>query len=150
MKLHQLTPTTTRRKKRLGRGPGSGKGAHTVGRGQKGQKSRSKIPNWFEGGQLPLIRRTPFIKGKGRFKSLKPKPLLITLSQLNKFKENSTVNLQSVIKTLKLNPKAVVKQGVKIVATGKLKKSLQTNLPASATAQKAIKSLQKDSRQALS
>ena len=47
--------------KRLGRGPGSGKGK-TAGKGHKGQKARTGhhgIPSWFEGGQMPLQRRVP-------------------------------------------------------------------------------------------
>lgn len=48
-------------KKRIGRGQGSGHGGHTVGRGHKGQKSRTgyKEKFWFEGGQMPLQRRLP-------------------------------------------------------------------------------------------
>lgn len=48
-------------KKRIGRGQGSGHGGHTVGRGHKGQKSRTgyKVRFWFEGGQMPLQRRLP-------------------------------------------------------------------------------------------
>lgn len=60
--LHELSPPPGSRhaKKRVGRGPGSGKGK-TCGRGQKGQKARSgaKIPPGFEGGQMPLHRRLP-------------------------------------------------------------------------------------------
>lgn len=57
-----------RDRKRLGRGPGSGTGK-TAGKGHKGQKARSggKIPAWFEGGQMPLLRRLP----KRGFKSRK-------------------------------------------------------------------------------
>lgn len=49
-----------KRRKRVGRGPGSGHGK-TAGRGHKGQKARSggKIKPWFEGGQMPLQRRVP-------------------------------------------------------------------------------------------
>jgi large subunit ribosomal protein L15 len=50
-----------REKKRLGRGPGSGKGK-TSGKGHKGQKARTGhhgIPAWFEGGQMPIQRRVP-------------------------------------------------------------------------------------------
>ncbi|RMH16557.1 MAG: 50S ribosomal protein L15, partial [Gemmatimonadetes bacterium] len=60
--LHDLKPAegSTRDRKRVGRGPGSGTGK-TAGRGQKGQKSRSGggVPRWFEGGQMPLQRRIP-------------------------------------------------------------------------------------------
>jgi len=139
MNLSNLPKITQRPKKRVGRGYGSGKGGHTSGRGQKGQKSRSKIPIWFEGGQLPLIRRTPFIKGKGRFKSIKPQPITISLTRLNSFKTNSVVNLKSVIKTLKLHPKKTEKHGLKVIASGKLEKSLKVDLPCSAGAAKAIK-----------
>jgi large subunit ribosomal protein L15 len=65
MELSELkgAPGSRKKKRRIGRGPGSGRGK-TCGRGHKGQKSRSggKIPPWFEGGQMPLARRTP-IKG---------------------------------------------------------------------------------------
>ncbi len=62
MKLHELSPAagSKRRRKRIGRGPGSGTGK-TAGRGHKGQKSRSgaSLRPGFEGGQMPLIRRVP-------------------------------------------------------------------------------------------
>jgi len=62
MKLNELKPAEGARKKkrRIGRGPGSGSGK-TSGRGHGGQKSRSggSIPAWFEGGQMPLARRLP-------------------------------------------------------------------------------------------
>jgi len=60
--LHDLSPPegSTRKRKRVGRGEGSGLGK-TSGRGQKGQKARSggQIPPGFEGGQMPLHRRVP-------------------------------------------------------------------------------------------
>jgi large subunit ribosomal protein L15 len=61
--LHDLSPVpgSTKNRKRVGRGPGSGTGK-TAGRGQKGQKARtghSKNPARFEGGQMPLHRRLP-------------------------------------------------------------------------------------------
>jgi large subunit ribosomal protein L15 len=68
--LENLSPAPGSRssRKRVGRGHGSGSGK-TSGRGHKGQKSRSgaSIPAWFEGGQMPLHRRTP----KRGFKPLK-------------------------------------------------------------------------------
>ncbi len=138
MFLTNLTKINTRPGKRLGRGYGSGKGGHTAGRGQKGQKTRGSIPVWFEGGQLPLIRRTPFIRGKRRFQSLKGETIIITLNTLNKFKANETVDTQSALSTLKLHPARVAKQGLKIVATGKLEKALKVSLPVSAAAARAI------------
>jgi large subunit ribosomal protein L15 len=64
MKLHDLKPAegSNKRRKRVGRGEGSGRGK-TAGRGTKGTKARSKVPIFFEGGQMPLIRRVPKLKG---------------------------------------------------------------------------------------
>lgn len=58
-------------KKRIGRGQGSGHGGHTVGRGHKGQKSRTgyKEKFWFEGGQMPLQRRVPKFGFKNPFRT---------------------------------------------------------------------------------
>ena len=61
MKINQIksTPTSNKKKKRVGRGAGSGFGK-TAGRGNKGQKSRSGVSiKGFEGGQMPLYRRLP-------------------------------------------------------------------------------------------
>jgi large subunit ribosomal protein L15 len=138
MFLAKLKKVNARSGKILGRGYGSGKGGHTVGRGQKGQKTRGSIPVWFEGGQLPLIRRTPFVRGKRRFQSLKGDAAIITLNALNKFKANETVDEKAVIETLKLSPKWLAKSGIKVVATGKLEKALKVNLPVSAAAARAI------------
>ena len=66
MKLHELrSPEGTKKaRKRVGRGIAAG-GGKTAGRGMKGQNSRAGggVPPYFEGGQLPLIRRLPFIRG---------------------------------------------------------------------------------------
>lgn len=69
MDLSNLKPAkgSTKNRKRVGRGEGSGHG-DTATRGHKGQKSRSggKIPTWFEGGQMPLQRRVPKFGFKNR------------------------------------------------------------------------------------
>ncbi len=64
MKLHDLRPAegSNRRRKRVGRGIG-GKGGKTAGRGTKGQKARRQIRAGFEGGQMPLQRRVPKLRG---------------------------------------------------------------------------------------
>ncbi len=68
MKLHDLRPAkgAVRRRKRVGRGIAAGQGK-TAGRGTKGQKARSggSLPPYFEGGQLPLVRKLPFARGVG-------------------------------------------------------------------------------------
>lgn len=137
MQLHKLPKTTTRPQKRVGRGYGSGRGGHTSGRGQKGQNTRGRSAIWFEGGQLPLIRRTPFVKGKLRNPSLKPKPVIVKLEALNAFKEGATVTLDSLISTLKL-PKNAKKLGVKILSQGELTKKLDIQVPMSASVKKAL------------
>ncbi len=64
MKPHELKPPpgSHTRRKRVGRGEGSGKGK-TAGRGTKGTKARGKVHAFFEGGQMPLARRVPKLKG---------------------------------------------------------------------------------------
>ena len=64
MKLHHLKPAPGSKSKkiRVGRGEGGRRGK-TAGRGTKGQKARSKVRVGFEGGQMPLARRLPKLKG---------------------------------------------------------------------------------------
>lgn len=64
MKVHDLKPApgSKTRGRRVGRGIG-GRGGKTAGRGSKGQRARSKVPVGFEGGQMPLQRRVPKLKG---------------------------------------------------------------------------------------
>ncbi|OGD79122.1 50S ribosomal protein L15 [Candidatus Collierbacteria bacterium RIFOXYB1_FULL_49_13] len=138
MNLALLPKTTIRPKKRLGRGYGSGKGGHTSSRGQKGQNTRGKMPVWFEGGQLPLIRRTPFIKGKFRFKPLTDKPLTVQITSLNRFADGAVVDKESLVKILKINSVKLASRGVKIVGVGALEKKLTIHLPTSRGAAKAI------------
>ncbi len=137
MFLSNLPKVIETPKKRLGRGAGSGKGMHTVGRGQKGQKTRGVIPLWFEGGQLPLVRRTPFIKGKHRFQVIKLQPITVNFDRLEKFEENSIIDALFLATVLKVSEKEA-KRGFKVIATGKLSKALQVAVPASAGAIKAI------------
>ncbi|MGH9183432.1 MAG: 50S ribosomal protein L15 [Acidimicrobiales bacterium] len=64
MKLHDLRPPAgaKRPRRRVGRGI-AGKGGKTAGRGTKGQGARGRVPVGFEGGQMPLQRRVPKLKG---------------------------------------------------------------------------------------
>jgi large subunit ribosomal protein L15 len=64
VKPHELKPPagSKTRRKRVGRGEGSGKGK-TSGRGTKGTKARGRVSAFFEGGQMPLTRRVPKLKG---------------------------------------------------------------------------------------
>lgn len=64
MKVHDLKPApgSTKRKKRKGRGIG-GHGGKTAGRGSKGQRARNTVRVGFEGGQMPLHKRVPKLRG---------------------------------------------------------------------------------------
>jgi large subunit ribosomal protein L15 len=82
MNLHDLSPApgSKKRRKRVGRGTGSGKGK-TSGRGIKGQNARSgggKGP-YFEGGQLPLVRRLPFRRGFTNIRRIEYVPINVEL-----------------------------------------------------------------------
>lgn len=120
--LQSLPASTTRGAKRVGRGYGSGKGSHTSTRGTKGQHARGsrKVSLRFEGGQLPLVKRLPMQRGKGRLKVLHP-VLTVTLDDLQKHPAGE-VTLQSLIDH-KIIHRTTKK--VKIVATGTLTKKLQ-------------------------
>jgi len=123
MELNKLKKTN-KKKIRLGRGIGSGKGK-TSARGHKGQKSRSGVAiKSFEGGQMPLYRRLP----KRGFKSLKKNNTAIfNLDKLQKIIENKKdVGLNLDIKVLKdkklLNKKY---DKLKILGSGEIKKQIQ-------------------------
>lgn len=109
-----------KRSKRVGRGRGSGKGGHTVGRGQKGQKSRKGAkPNLgFEGGQSPLYKKLPKIGG---FRSKAGDVKGVSLSVFNKFKDNEEVTPKKLIeaKVLKVLPSRV-----KVLSGGEIKKKV--------------------------
>ena len=107
MKLHELEKNigATHRRKRVGRGPGSGLGK-TSGRGQKGQKARSggSINPVFEGGQLPLYRRLP---KRGFTNALfKTTYATINVEDLNVF-EDGTVVTPALLKD-----KGIIKKGL--------------------------------------
>ncbi len=91
MKLNNLAKTTTRSQKRLGQGHGSGR-VKTGGRGTKGQNSRGRVPLSFEGGALPLIKRLPFLRGKGRNESFLAKKVVVNLSDLNNLAKNTIID----------------------------------------------------------
>ncbi len=135
MKLHELTKTTIRSSKRLGRGMGSGRGK-TAGRGTKGQKARGKIPTSFIGGTLPLYKKLPFRKGKGNI-ALSKKPMVLNLKNLNGFKANSEISLESLLQQ-KIITERGVRGGVKILGMGEISKALIFKLPVSNATQKKI------------
>jgi len=107
--LNALPGYVGKRKKIIGRGFGSGKGAHTVGRGMKGQKSRagSRIGPFFEGGQNPLSMRIPHKKGfTGHVKETIE---IVRLDQLNVFKDGDTVDASELFKVGLIQGKGIPK-----------------------------------------
>src|SRR5438105_9276682 len=95
--LSSLPKLIDRRKKRLGRGAGSGKGAKS-GRGTtRHQKAREDIPLAFEGGQGKLIKRFPLLRGRGRNKSFQPVAQIVSLDDLNVFNDNDEVTVQTLV-----------------------------------------------------
>lgn len=92
MKLPKIVQPS---KKRVGRGHGSGK-VKTAGRGTKGQKARGTVRRGFEGGQLSLTHRLPFLRGKGRNKSLKHHPVAIPIRRLHIFDSGETVSIATL------------------------------------------------------
>jgi len=120
--LHNLKParSSVRKRKRVGRGPGSGTGK-TAGRGEKGQKSRSGYSRkiGFEGGQMPLHRRVPkrgFTNAPFRKEFAE-----VNLGRLEVFDEGTIVTPDVLVKW------GIVKRlrdGVKILGKGDLTKAL--------------------------
>ncbi len=124
MDLNSLAKTN-KKKNRVGRGIGSGRGK-TSSRGHKGQKSRSGVAiKSFEGGQMPLYRRLP----KRGFKSLQQdKTAILNLSKIQsiidktKNKITNTLNLK-MLKDKKLVNKKFLK--LKILGSGELKNNIE-------------------------
>ncbi len=123
MELSTLAKYKTDKKaKRVGRGRGSGKGGHTVGKGTKGQKARrgTKFGLGFEGGQSPLYKRLPQIGG---FKTHTFKKVsIVNLDKFNSFKDESTVTPDVLLEKGIINE--IPEGGVKILSGGDLKKKL--------------------------
>lgn len=120
MKLNNIKPNAgggSVEKKRLGRGIGSGHGK-TSGKGHKGQNARSGggVRPGFEGGQMPLFRRTP----KRGFTNIFAKEYaIVNLSDLNIFEENAVVTPETLLENgiVKLNKDKV---GIKVLGDGEL------------------------------
>ena len=138
MRLHDLKPASgsKHRRKRIGRGPGSGRGGHTSTRGQKGQGSRSGSSTrpGFEGGQLPLARRLP--KRGFNNKRFATIYIPVNLDSLNQFEDGVRVDEAQLREVGLVNGRG---DGVKILARGKLDKKLTVCAAAfSASARAAI------------
>ena len=137
--MEDLPKVKTKSKKRVGRGYGSGKGGHTVGRGSKGQKSRSSVHVLFEGMKTKksLLRRLPLKRGKDKFKS-GGGPIVVNLTYLNVMRDGSKVDVESLAKAGVIKLSEGKLYGVKILGGGEINKKLSVALPVSSSAARKI------------
>ena len=143
MKLHELhdNPGAARKKKRVARGPGSGKGK-TAGRGIKGQKSRSGVAlNAYEGGQMPLYMRLP----KRGFNNISAKShAVINLGLLQKFIDAGKLDLSAEITEDALVASGLVRRkldGVRLLAKGEL--SAKVTMSVTGASKAAVEAVEK-------
>ena len=119
MKLHHLKPAPGSKKDRIrvGRGEGGRRGK-TAGRGTKGAKARNNLPAWFEGGQMPLYRRLPKLKG---FKNRnRVEYTVVNVGRLDEFRAGSTIGPDE----LRERGLAKKRGPIKILGEGELTKQL--------------------------
>lgn len=128
----ELKKIVTKSKKRIGRGHGSGK-VKTSGRGTKGQNARGRVHPGFEGGQLALIKRLPYLRGKGRNESRKIFHFALPVIKLVEFPEE-TVTLESLRKYHMIGDA----RAVKLIGGGELSKAFIVEVPVSKSAKNAI------------
>jgi large subunit ribosomal protein L15 len=138
MKLDELKPAkgSTKNTKRLGRGPGTGWG-RTSGRGNKGagQRSGNKKRAWFEGGQMPLLRRLPK-RGFSNYGFRKEFQIvnLSTLELLNVDKIDATILAENGVVKSAYRP-------IKILGDGEISKSIEVS--ANSFSKSAIEKIEK-------
>jgi large subunit ribosomal protein L15 len=140
LKLHDLKPAdgVVKKRKRVGRGIAAGQGK-TAGRGTKGQKARSggSLRPYFEGGQLPLVRKLPFARGVGFRDPWRVRFTPVNLERLAGFRKGAKVTPETLAKA------GIIKRAdelVVILGRGELKKPLKVKAHRfSASAQAKIK-----------
>lgn len=121
MRLHELSPAegSTTKKKRVGRGPGSGH-RKTSGRGENGQNSRSGggVRRGFEGGQTPLFRRLPKVGFNNKFRK---EYTILNVQALNAYEDGETVTPEILLAEGMIKK---IKDGVKILGDGELESEI--------------------------
>jgi large subunit ribosomal protein L15 len=143
MKLHELrdNPGATKTKKRVGRGPGSGKGK-TAGRGIKGQKSRSGVAiKGFEGGQMPIYQRLP---KRGFTKPNRKKYAVVNLGLIQKFIDAKKLDAGAPITEDVLVASGLVRRkldGVRVLSKGELTTKL--TLEVTGASKSAVEAVEK-------
>ncbi len=143
MKLNELhdNPGATKRRKRVGRGPGSGMGK-TGGRGIKGQKSRSGVAiKGFEGGQMPIYQRLP---KRGFTKPNRKKFAVVNLGLIQKFVDEGKLDGKAAITEDALIASGLVRRkldGVRVLAKGDITAKL--TLEVTGASKSAIEAVEK-------
>ncbi|MEL6172657.1 MAG: 50S ribosomal protein L15 [Pseudomonadota bacterium] len=143
MKLNELrdNPGATKRKKRVGRGPGSGMGK-TAGRGIKGQKSRSGVAiKGFEGGQMPLYQRLP---KRGFNKPNRKKFAVVNLGLIQKFVDAKKLDSKKAITEDALVESGLVRRkldGIRVLAKGDI--SAKLKLEVTGASKSAVEAVEK-------
>jgi large subunit ribosomal protein L15 len=143
MKLNELRDNegATKKRMRIGRGPGSGKGK-TGGRGIKGQKSRSGVAiNGYEGGQMPLYQRLP---KRGFNKPNRKSFAVVNLGIIQKFIDAKKLDAKAEITEDVLGAAGLTghkRDGIRVLAKGELKAKL--NLSVSGASKGAVEAIEK-------
>ncbi|MEX1234935.1 MAG: 50S ribosomal protein L15 [Roseovarius sp.] len=143
MKLHELRDNdgATKRKKRVGRGPGSGMGK-TAGRGIKGQKSRSGVAiGGYEGGQMPLYQRLP---KRGFTKPNRKAYAVVNLGLIQKFINDKKLDAGSAITEDALIASGLVRRkldGIRVLAKGDVTSKI--TLEVSGASKSAVEAVEK-------
>jgi large subunit ribosomal protein L15 len=143
MKLNELrdNPGAMTRKKRVARGPGSGKGK-TAGRGIKGQKSRSGVAlNAYEGGQMPLYRRLP---KRGFNQPNRKEFAVVNLGAIAKFIEAGKLDAKAEITEEALVASGLVRRkrdGIRVLAKGEIGQALTISV--TGASQAAVEAVEK-------
>lgn len=128
--MNDLPKVVTRRKKRLGRGYGSGKGGHTSSRGTKGQRSRSGISIIFEGIKMrkSFIKRLPVLRGEEKLKA-KNNKVEVKTQYLNLFKKGEEVTVDTLIEKGILS-KDARRSKIKLISGGNVDIALKVKIAA--------------------
>ncbi len=129
-----VQPVVDKKKKRLGRGHGSGR-VKTSGRGTKGQNARDSARLGFEGGQLPLSRKLPFLRGKEKNISYKERAIVLPVQALAVFSKNTAITIAALREKGLLHTSD---KSVKILGGGTLDVPLQVKVPVSKSAKASI------------
>jgi large subunit ribosomal protein L15 len=135
-------PAEYKRKKRLGKGQGSGTG-HQAGRGHKGRKARAggTVPSWFEGGQMPIQRRLP----KRGFKNIfKVEYRIVNLNRLQDFSETEWDITKLETLGLVISKGRKMNSPVKILAGSAEDFTKAIQIKANAFSKKAIEVIEKN------